>query len=132
MAAHVPKVLFVDDDADVVSVVSMMLERSGFAVETASYVEDVAEMIADSLPDVVVCDYQLPDGTGVDVVRAVCGKSGGEDVPFVLLSGMWLGDDALSGVEDSIRVRMTKPFSPRELIDAVARLFAATGIGAAA
>ncbi|MFB6310940.1 MAG: PAS domain S-box protein [Salinirussus sp.] len=80
-------VLHIDDDADFLNVAVKFLERADgrLAVETATSVEDAEHRLTEADIDCVVSDYQMPDGTGLELLRAL--RSEDDDSPFILFTG---------------------------------------------
>lgn len=66
-----PNVLIVDDEADIRRLVEITLGRMGMNTSAAGCVQDAREMLAEATFDVCLTDMQLPDGTGLDVVRHI-------------------------------------------------------------
>jgi len=112
------KVLLVDDDAELVELMSKVLEEDGrFEVRVASNGFDAGMMVKEYHPDLIVLDVMLPDINGKEVCQRVRSDSALEDVRILCISGM-IEDDKiqelkLSGADDFLH----KPFDIEELID---------------
>ena len=112
------KVLLVDDDAELVELMSKVLEEDGrFEVRIASNGFDAGMMVKEYRPDLIVLDVMLPDINGREVCHRVRADSTLEDVRILCISGM-IEDDKiqelkLSGADDFLH----KPFDIEELID---------------
>src|ERR1044071_10064522 len=63
-----PRALVVDDDADIAAVRRELVEREGFAVTSATTLARAREEIAATVPDIVLVDIHLPDGSGLDLL----------------------------------------------------------------
>ncbi|MCW2809658.1 MAG: nitrogen regulation protein [Friedmanniella sp.] len=120
-------VLVVDDDTVSRLVLAHMVRRLGHQVSEADTVARAAESVTLSPPDLILSDYCLPDGTGVDVLHAVRGM--GVGVPFVLVTGMSefaeVGDDG--GVErgrPGVQAVLTKPIDSRALAHCLSGILA--------
>jgi len=107
-----PLVLLVDDDPDILMSLRLHLRADGYEVVTAANVVDGIRLGQDRLPHVAVVDLMLPDGSGLDVARALRRLAA---VPIIVLTGV---DDEESKVEklrEGADDYVTKPFSAREL-----------------
>lgn len=112
------KVLLVDDDAELVELMSKVLEEDGrFEVRMASNGFDAGMMVKEYRPDLIVLDVMLPDINGKEVCHRVRADSTLEDVRILCISGMIEEDRIqelkLSGADDFLH----KPFDIEELID---------------
>jgi len=112
------KILLVDDDAELVELMTKVLEEDGrFEVRVASNGFDAGMMVKEYHPDLIVLDVMLPDINGKEVCQRVRSDSALEDVRILCISGM-IEDDKiqelkLSGADDFLH----KPFDIEELID---------------
>jgi excisionase family DNA binding protein len=112
------KVLLVDDDVELVELMSKVLEEDGrFEVRIANNGFDAGMMVKEYRPDLIVLDVMLPDINGKEVCHRVRADSTLEDVRILCISGM-IEDDKiqelkLSGADDFLH----KPFDIEELID---------------
>jgi excisionase family DNA binding protein len=112
------KVLLVDDDQELVELMSKVLEEDGrFEVRIANNGFDAGMMVKEYRPDLIVLDVMLPDINGKEVCHRVRADNTLEDVRILCISGM-IEDDKiqelkLSGADDFLH----KPFDIEELID---------------
>ena len=119
------KILVVDDDARLRELVSIALERAGFAVVTAGDGQRALTHAAREAPDLIVLDVGLPERDGFEVCRRIRATS---DVPILFLTARDDEIDRVLGLELGADDYVTKPFSPRELVARVnAILKRATG-----
>jgi excisionase family DNA binding protein len=112
------KVLLVDDDAELVELMSKVLEEDGrFEVRIASNGFDAGMMVKEYRPDLIVLDVMLPDINGKEVCHRVRGDSSLEGVRILCISGMIEEDKIqelrLSGADDFLH----KPFEIEYLIE---------------
>ena len=112
------KVLLVDDDVELVELMTKVLEEDGrFEVRVANNGFDAGMMVKEYHPDLIVLDVMLPDINGKEVCHRVRADPALEDVRILCISGM-IEDDKiqelkLSGADDFLH----KPFDIEELID---------------
>jgi excisionase family DNA binding protein len=112
------KVLLVDDDADLLKLMTDVLEEDGrFEVRVASNGFDAGMMVKEYRPDMIVLDVMLPDINGREVCHRVRADATLEDVRILCISGMIEEDKIqelrLSGADDFLH----KPFEIEQLID---------------
>ncbi len=110
------RVLVVDDDERVRTVVSWQLEADGYTVTQAADGAAALEQIASDRPDLVVLDLSMPGVGGLDVLRRVRGATGGPaSLPVIVLSGRSGETDRIVGLDLGADDYLVKPFSPGEL-----------------
>jgi DNA-binding response OmpR family regulator len=108
-----PLVLIADDEVDILNLVRVRLERSGFRV-VATYSGDEALRLArEHKIDIAVLDVMMPGMTGLDVARALRPEQ--PSLPIILLTARTEEADVRAGFEAGATAYVTKPFSPQEL-----------------
>lgn len=112
MAAK-PKVFLVEDHADTRDLLRVLLESSGFAVETAGTVSETLGRWEASGCGVLVADLALPDGSGRTLVKAL--RSAGRDPYAIALSGYGGPDDVLASLRAGFRHHLVKPIEVETL-----------------
>jgi two-component system, NtrC family, nitrogen regulation response regulator GlnG len=117
------RVLVVDDDGAIRTVVREALRRAGFIVETAASVAEERRLFASFDPQVLVTDVVLPDGNGLDVIPEMLEKSPG--LPVIVLSAQNTFTTALRATEQGAFDYLPKPFDLGELTRAVSDALAA-------
>jgi DNA-binding response OmpR family regulator len=125
-------ILVVDDDAKIVRLVRMYLERAGYRVVEAGDGRSALSAIADEMPALVVLDVMLPEIDGLAVLRAVRRT---DQTPVIILSARGLVDDRITGLAAGADDYLPKPFSPAELVLRVQRILersATAGVAGAA
>ncbi|MCL4368595.1 MAG: response regulator transcription factor [Actinobacteria bacterium] len=106
-------ILLVDDEAHIVDLVRLYLEREGFRVESAGDGRSGLELIRQRKPSLVVLDIMLPEMDGFEVCRQARAES---DVPILMLTARDEDIDKVVGLELGADDYLTKPFNPRELV----------------
>jgi DNA-binding response OmpR family regulator len=107
------KILVVEDEAKIASLVRDYLEHAGFEVITSRDGDEALAQARRSRPDLVVLDLGLPGRDGLDVTRALRGFS---TVPIVMLTARGEEADRIVGLELGADDYVVKPFSPREMV----------------
>jgi len=113
-----PRVLVVDDDQGIRTVVRWQLSDSGYEVIEAADGQNALTKIAEESPVLIVLDLSLPVVGGLDVLRSVReGRVGGtpRDLPVIILSGRDGETDRIIGLDLGADDYLVKPFSPGEL-----------------
>jgi two-component system phosphate regulon response regulator PhoB len=117
-------VLVVDDEEDIVELLSYNLERHGFKVTTARSGEEALDIVRDAPPDLLLLDLLMPGMGGIDVCRVLRGRAATADLPIVILTARGEESDVVRGLEAGADDYVTKPFSAPVLnarIEAVLR-----------
>ncbi|WP_047476904.1 response regulator transcription factor [Bacillus siamensis] len=107
------KILVVDDEQSIVTLLQYNLERSGYDVITASDGEEALEQAEKENPDLIVLDVMLPKVDGIDVCKQL--RQQRMMVPILMLTAKDEEFDKVLGLELGADDYMTKPFSPREV-----------------
>jgi two-component system, OmpR family, response regulator RegX3 len=109
-------VLVVDDDPGVLDVVSFMLKREGFEVDSERDGTSALDAARQKSYDIVILDVMLPGLSGTDVCRELRSES---DVPILMLTARDAEIDRVLGLELGADDYVTKPFSTAELLSRV-------------
>ncbi|MEQ9094551.1 MAG: response regulator transcription factor, partial [Miltoncostaeaceae bacterium] len=118
-----------DDEPTIGEVVSLYLERAGYATRRAGDGAQALRMARAERPDLVVLDVMLPEIDGIEVMRQLHEETGAP-IPVILLTARAEENDRLVGLRRGADDYVVKPFSPAELVaraDAVMRRVARTG-----
>jgi two-component system OmpR family response regulator len=122
------RVLVVDDEPNIVDVISMALRYEGFAVASADCGTDAIAKVADFRPHLVVLDIMLPDMEGFDVAERLSAKR--VDVPIIFLTARDATEDKVRGLTIGGDDYVTKPFSLEELVARIRTILRRTGLAA--
>ena len=116
-------ILVVDDDRRVIDLLQISLTQNGYRVQTALTGEEGLEIVRREAPDLVILDLRLPKKSGFEICAAL--KSGRETahIPIVMVSASAEVDSRLQGLMHGADDYLTKPFSPKELLIKVRRIF---------
>ena len=107
------KILAVEDDQDLLELLSYNLENAGYRVVTAADGLSALNSAREQLPDLIILDLMLPDIDGFEICRQVRKKS---DIPVLMLTARREDVDKVVGLELGADDYLTKPFNPRELV----------------
>jgi two-component system phosphate regulon response regulator PhoB/two-component system alkaline phosphatase synthesis response regulator PhoP len=106
----------VDDEPDILELVSLHLSKAGFTVRTFPDAGHFQKSLASSLPDLVILDLMLPDADGLDVCRDLKKDNRTSRIPVMMLTARGEELDRVLGLEIGADDYVTKPFSPKELV----------------
>lgn len=121
-----PRVLLVEDDPAIARSVVFTLERDGLLVTHSLQLLDARQQLALCMPDVLILDVGLPDGSGLDWCRDLRNAAASRQLPILILSAQGEEIDRVLGLELGADDYVTKPFSPRELLARVRSLLRRT------
>ena len=93
-----PRILLIDDDARLASMVAEYLGNSGFEVETAGSLAAGRELLAAKHYDALVLDLMLPDGDGLELCRELRGASKTRHLPLLMLTARGEPMDRIVGL----------------------------------
>jgi two-component system, OmpR family, response regulator TrcR len=108
------RVLLVDDEAALASLVQRALRYEGWTIDIAHSASEAVEMYHRNAPDVLVLDVMLPDQDGLGVLRQI--RASGKYTPVLLLTALDSMENRLVGLTAGGDDYMTKPFSLEELV----------------
>jgi DNA-binding response OmpR family regulator len=118
----IPAVVIVEDETDVADTCVRVLKRAGFECLVAYDSPEALALVDSGLPEVVLCDINLPTHDGFEVARYVRRKR--PDTPVILMTSYYRRDIAGRAVQVGAAHCLCKPFSNSELISTVESLLA--------
>jgi len=110
------KILIVDDEKDIVDLISYNLEKEGFATAKAYDGETALRIVKTQKPDLIILDLMLPKMNGLDVCREIRRNPETAGVPIIMLTAKCDEVDKIIGLEVGADDYVTKPFSVKELM----------------
>ncbi len=120
------RILVVDDEPNIVDVVSMALRFQGFDVASAGTGADALAQVAAFRPQLIVLDVMLPDMEGFDVARRLGAQRA--RVPIIFLTARDATDDKIRGLTLGGDDYVTKPFSLEELVARIRSILRRSGL----
>jgi two-component system, OmpR family, phosphate regulon response regulator PhoB len=123
-SASMGRILVVDDEEDVRSMLARLLEGEGYQVEQAASAGEVEAFMTDRPPDLVILDVMLTTADGFDVLASLRRSS---NVPVILVTGRGRETDRVLGLKLGADDYVVKPFSPAELAARVGTVLRRTG-----
>jgi len=113
------KILVVDDEIYIVHILDFSLGMEGYEVITALDGEQAVERAQAEKPDLIVLDIMMPKLDGYETCKALKQNPATHDIPVILLSAKGRNVDQKIGFEVGADDYITKPFSPRKLVERI-------------
>jgi two-component system, cell cycle response regulator len=110
------RIMVVDDDEVIRTMMKQLIESSGFACEVARDGREAIKMVAEYLPDLIILDVSMPYMDGFEVCRILREEEYSQDIPILFLSAKTEHDDRIKGFEMGADDYVLKPFSYDELL----------------
>lgn len=119
-----PSVLLIDDDVDVVEILTQVLERAGFAVRSTGDGEQALKMVEKERPDAVVTDVMIPRMDGWRICQRIKGNPLTAAIPILIMTAKTESIAELMSYESGADAYISKPFDNQEFIETVRKLTA--------
>ena len=113
------KILVVDDEIYIVHILDFSLGVEGYDVMTALDGEQALAKVRQEKPDLIVLDIMMPKLDGYETCKALKSDPETRDIPVILLSAKGRNVDQKVGFEVGADDYITKPFSPRKLVERI-------------
>jgi DNA-binding response OmpR family regulator len=110
------RILVVEDEPDILELLQVHLEQSGFKVIGAESGSEALEALRKARPDLVILDLMLPDLSGTEILRVIREERETKGLPVLILTARTDEVDRVVGFELGADDYITKPFSPREVV----------------
>ncbi|MDD5210252.1 MAG: response regulator transcription factor [Elusimicrobiales bacterium] len=111
------KMLVIDDDHIMSSILNRIFTAEKYEVKNAKTAEDGFKACLKELPDIIILDVNLPDGTGLDLCRRMKENPRIKHIPVILLTGDATSvDNKVQGIENGAEDYVLKPFITDELV----------------
>ena len=120
------RILVVDDEIYIVHILDFSLGMEGYEVITALDGEQALEKLKSERPDLIVLDIMMPKLDGYEVCKAIKSDPGTRHIPVILLSAKGRNVDQKLGFDVGADDYITKPFSPRKLVERINQLLGQT------
>ncbi len=109
-------ILVVEDEEPIQLLLKYNLEAEGYRVRATAQGEDVAYLIGEEHPDLIVLDWMLPGISGIEVCRLVRTRPESRDIPIVMLTARSEENERVRGLATGADDYLVKPFSVPELL----------------
>ena len=115
-------VLIVDDEPPIVHVVRLKLQQAGLEVVAANSGNVAYDLACKVKPDLIITDFQMPGGTGLELAARLCGNPETSHIPLIMLTARGHRAPLAELAQTNVRSVLAKPFSPRHLLKKVNEL----------
>lgn len=110
------KIVIVEDEPDILEILSYNLKREGFDVSTALNGTDGLKIIQQVVPDLALLDLMLPGMDGLEICRELKSHQSTSNIPIIMVTAKGEESDVVLGLGVGADDYIAKPFSPKELI----------------
>jgi DNA-binding response OmpR family regulator len=110
------KIAIVDDESDIVNLVSLNLRKNSFIPKEFYSAKELFNYLNNEIPDLLILDLMLPDMDGIDICKKLKNETRFKNIPIIMLTARQDEMDKILGLELGADDYVTKPFSPKELI----------------
>ncbi|MGE5345431.1 MAG: sigma-54-dependent transcriptional regulator [Acidithiobacillales bacterium] len=119
MAAPGPELLIVDDEAGIVDLLTIVFRGAGYRVATARSCKEGLARLEESLPDLVLTDVKMPDGSGFEILKK--SREFAPSVPVVMITAYTTTKTAIEALKAGAYDYISKPFDVEEIKHVVER-----------
>lgn len=117
------KVIFVvDDEESICKYLKILLEKNGYTVFTADSPVSCADLLAKTVPDLIILDVNMPGMSGYDFAKLI--KKQMRPIPILFLTARKSDQDLITSFDVGGSEYMTKPFDDKKLLNTIKRLIA--------
>jgi two-component system response regulator VicR len=125
MAEEKRRVLCIEDDAEMIDLIRLILERKGFEVLEAVGGREGLEVSRREMPDLILLDLMMPEVDGWEVFRQLRADEQLKDIPVIVVTAKAQSIDIVLGLHIAkVDGYVTKPFGPQELLKSVNKVLA--------
>lgn len=117
------KILIVDDEAPIREMLAFVMEQHGYQPVEAGDFEKALEAVCEPYPDMVLLDWMLPGGSGIQLAKQLKSQDHTRHIPIIMLTARGEEEDKIRGLEVGADDYITKPFSPKELMARMRAVF---------
>ena len=125
MAEKTRRILCIEDEPEMIDLIRLILSRKGFEVSGASGGQEGIYKIRNEKPDLILLDLMMPFMDGWEVYQQMKADEATKNIPVIVVTAKAQSIDKVLGLHIAkVDDYIAKPFSPKELIDSVERVFA--------
>jgi len=123
MANTAKRVVYIEDEPEMIDLVRLILGRKGFEVLGANGGREGLSMVQRDLPDLVLLDLMMPDMDGWDVYQQMKADEATRNIPVIVITAKDQSIDKVLGLHIAkVDDYLSKPFSPQELLDSIEKV----------
>lgn len=110
------RILVVEDETAIREMICFVLEQNGFQPIEAEDYDTALSFLIDPYPDLVLLDWMIPGGSGIQVIKQMKRENNTRDIPIIMLTAKGEEEDKVKGLETGADDYVIKPFSLKELV----------------
>lgn len=124
-------ILCIEDEPEMIDLIRLILDRRGFDVIGAAGGEEGLKMLRQEPPDLVLLDLMMPDLDGWEVYQQMKADENTKDIPVIVVTAKAQSIDKVLGLHIAkVDDYIAKPFSPKDLLNSVDKVFAERNVSA--
>jgi DNA-binding response OmpR family regulator len=125
MADNLKRVVYIEDEQEMVDLVRLILSRKGYEVLGADGGRKGLQLVIDQLPDLVLLDLMMPDMDGWEVYQRMKANDKTRQIPVIVITAKAQSIDKVLGLHIAkVDDYISKPFSPQDLLNSVEKVLA--------
>ncbi len=123
MAESNKKIVYIEDEQEMIDLVSLILSRKGYEIIGANGGREGLEIVKSELPDLILLDLMMPDLDGWDVYQQLKAEEDTSDIPVIVITAKAQSIDKVLGLHIAkVDDYISKPFSPQDLVKSIERV----------
>jgi two-component system, OmpR family, response regulator VicR len=123
MAETIRRVVYIEDEIEMIDLVRLILARKRFEVLGASGGREGLDLVRRELPDVVLLDLMMPDMDGWEVYQQLKAEEATRSIPVIVVTAKAQNIDKVLGLHIAkVDDYIAKPFAPKDLVDSLERV----------
>jgi DNA-binding response OmpR family regulator len=115
----VSKVIVIDDEPFILMMIEDKLKKAKIDVMTLRESRNAFEVIKKDKPELIILDWMMPELSGIDLCKMIKADPELKDIPIFMLTAKGQDSDEQQGIQCGVSRYITKPFSPRSLLEMV-------------
>ena len=117
------KVVYIEDDPEMINLVTLILSRRGFLVKGAHGGHEGLELVNVELPDLILLDLMMPDLDGWDLYQQLKANAKTRDIPVIVITAKSQPIDRVLGLHIAkVDDYISKPFHPEDLLNSIEKV----------
>ncbi len=112
-------IMVVDDNPDIVIIVTSILEAKGYVVQSASSGQEALSLLKGQKPDLIILDIMMPQMDGLEVLTRLKADQSTASIPVILLTAKIQENDIIAGYKAGAEYYITKPFTPTQVLEGI-------------
>lgn len=125
MSESMKRVIYIEDEQEMIDLVRLILGRKGYQVIGALGGKEGLQLVQQQIPDLVLLDLMMPDMDGWEVYQQMKASKQTRDIPVIVITAKAQSIDKVLGLHIAkVDDYISKPFSPQELLESVEKILA--------